>query len=97
MDPQAFKGQYDQMSVDDQKLFAELAGLKPPDQHTNSKLWLIVVTTFSLLLLGGTLMLFFLIRAEDSTEVIGPIVTAALGVLAGLLAPSPVQESKSGN
>jgi hypothetical protein len=51
---------------------------------------LIVVSAFVVLLVGGAYLLFVLVQDGDSTEVIAPIVTGALGVLAGLLAPSPV-------
>ena len=61
----------------------------PPAKYVGP-LWLIVVLGFVVLLLVGTWMLYDLIQSDDSTDVIVPIVTAALGVLAGLLAPSPV-------
>lgn len=54
-------------------------------------LWLSVVGAFVVLLLGGAFLLYLLVQEDKSTEVIGPLVTGALGVLAGLLAPSPVK------
>lgn len=74
-------------------VIAKSRGLKDPSQKATDTLWLIVVLTFAIVLVGGTLLLFTLVREETSTEVIGPIVTGALGVLAGLLAPSPVQSN----
>jgi hypothetical protein len=59
-------------------------------------LWLMVVGAFIVLLLGGAFILYLLVRDGTSTEVIAPLVTGALGVLAGLLAPSPVQGSGTG-
>jgi hypothetical protein len=101
MDAGEFGRLYGELPEDEKrKVDAEIARARPlpsPPKSVVGALWLVVVCAFSLLLLGGTLMVFFLVRAGDSTEVVGPIVTAALGVLAGLLAPSPVQESKSGS
>lgn len=59
-------------------------------------LWLMVVGTFIVLLLGGTVLLYLLVRDQMTTEVIAPLVTGALGVLAGLLAPSPVRSGNGG-
>jgi hypothetical protein len=59
-------------------------------------LWLLVVGGFVVLMLGGALLVYLLIQDDKSTEVMAPLVTAAVGVLAGLLAPSPVQGSASG-
>jgi hypothetical protein len=55
-----------------------------------------VVGAFILLLIGGTVLLYLLVRDGTSTEVIAPLVTGALGVLAGLLAPSPVSGGGGG-
>jgi hypothetical protein len=49
-----------------------------------------VVGSFVFLLVGGTGALLGLILAGKDTKDILPLVTAAVGVLAGLLAPSPV-------
>jgi hypothetical protein len=59
-------------------------------------LWLMVVGAFIVLLLGGTVLLYFLIRDGVTTEVIALLVTGALGVLAGLLALSPVRSGTGG-
>jgi hypothetical protein len=67
--------------------------LPPPPQPYVGILWLMVVGTFVVLLIGGTFLLYLLVRDNVNTEVIAPLVTGALGVLAGLLAPSPVRDS----
>ena len=59
-------------------------------------LWLMVVGAFIVLLLGGTVLLYLLVQDQVTTEVIAPLVTGALGVLAGLLAPSPVRSGNGG-
>jgi len=61
----------------------------PPARYVGP-LWLMTVGAFVVLLVGGAFLLFLLVQDDKSTEVIGPLVTGALGVLAGLLAPSPV-------
>lgn len=63
--------------------------LPPPPASVTGALWLIAVGTFAFVLAGGLILIFILVYRSKSTEVIVPIVTAALGVLAGLLAPSP--------
>jgi hypothetical protein len=70
--------------------------LPPPPEKVVGPLWLIAVSAFAIVLVGGTLGLFLLIADDKETEVIVPLVTAALGVLAGLLAPSPATGSREG-
>lgn len=67
----------------------------PPPAYVGV-LWLMVVGAFIILLLGGTTLLYFLVRDGMTTEEIAPLVTGALGVLAGLLAPSPVRGGTGG-
>jgi hypothetical protein len=65
-------------------------GIGPPPPAYVGPIWGIVVVTFAVVLVGGLWILYSLVQDAKSTEVIVPIVTAAVGVLAGLLAPSPV-------
>jgi hypothetical protein len=83
---------FDSLSDDQKEEFAAYAvqALKPATQRTTDTLWLIVVSAFTTLMLGGVLLVFVLILEDHDTSVILPFVSAALGVLAGLLAPSPV-------
>jgi hypothetical protein len=63
--------------------------LPPPPKEFVGWLWLLAVGAFSVLMVGGAFLLYLLSTDDKSTEVIAPLVTGALGVLAGLLAPSP--------
>ena len=84
-------GQYHSLSPNDQKKAAqEIRGLPAPPPSYIGPLWIIVVCAFTLLLLGGTFLLYLEVKDKSSTTVVAPLVTGALGVLAGLLAPSPV-------
>lgn len=69
----------------------QVQSLPAPPTTIVAVLWVMVVGAFVLLLVGGTIGLFILIDGGKSTEVVYPLVSAALGVLAGLLAPSPIQ------
>ncbi len=67
----------------------------PPDKYVGP-LWLMVVGAFVVLLVGGALLLFLLVQDDKSTEVIGPLVTGALGCWPVCLprVPSPAQNSR---
>ena len=94
---EAVKAGFDALPADQKKEVADYAvqALKPATQRTTDILWLIVVGAFTTLMLGGVLLVFVLILRGDDTSVILPFVSAALGVLAGLLAPSPVTGSST--
>lgn len=86
----AFQG----LSEAEQRLAAQtISALPTPEGPVVAKLWLIVVGSFAVVLVGGLLLVFLLVQDGKSTEVVAPLVTAALGVLAGLLAPSPMTGS----
>jgi hypothetical protein len=57
-------------------------------------LWLIVVSAFVIVLVGGGWLLYDMSKNEQDTSVILPIITTVLGALVGLMAPSPVQGKK---
>jgi hypothetical protein len=63
----------------------------PPGSKANVRIWYIIVFALSFALVGGMVMLFVLIMASKPTEVIVPLVTAGLGAIVGLLAPSPMK------
>ena len=67
-----------------------IRALPTPEGPVVAKLWLIVVGSFAIVLVGGLFLVYLLVQDGKSTEVVAPIVTAAIGVLAGLLAPSPI-------
>jgi hypothetical protein len=79
------------------KAFAEISVRALPELPDKwvGPIWLLVVGAFVALLLGGAVLMFILVLDDKDTEVIGALVTGALGVLAGLLAPSPVQPKGS--
>jgi hypothetical protein len=89
------KHQFDALSVDAQKQVAEYAvqSLPPPSQSEVNNLWLLVVWTFAILLVGGAAAVVLMTLLGKDPKDLLPLVTAALGVLAGLLAPSPVQKN----
>ncbi len=88
---------YEELPEDEKKkAAAAIAASRPlpdPPQNLVGPIWLMTVGAFVALLLVGTILMFVLVLDGKSTEVIGPLVTGALGVLAGLLAPSPVANS----
>jgi predicted permease len=65
-------------------------GIGPPPQSLVGPIWLIIVVAFVILLVGGFGGVAFMTYIGKDPKDILPVVTAALGVLAGLLAPSPV-------
>lgn len=68
------------------------AGLERPTGLWANILWLMIVASFCVILVGGGLILYFMSRDQQDTTVVVPIVTTVLGALVGLLAPSPVQQ-----
>ena len=64
--------------------------LGKPSTAVVDYLWRLVVWTFAILLVGGAAAVVAMtVFGRDPKDLL-PLVTAALGVLAGLLAPSPV-------
>jgi hypothetical protein len=67
-------------------------GLPAPTGRVGDALWLIVVSAFVIVLVGGGWLLYDMSKNGQDTSVILPIITTVLGALVGLMAPSPVQE-----
>jgi hypothetical protein len=65
-----------------------------PSTGVASALWVIVVSAFVIVLVGGGWLLYDMSKNEQDTSVILPIITTVLGALVGLMAPSPVQGRK---
>jgi hypothetical protein len=65
-----------------------------PSTGVASALWVIVVSAFVIVLVGGGWLLYDMSKNEQDTSVILPIITTVLGALVGLMAPSPVQGKK---
>ncbi|WP_141113358.1 hypothetical protein [Chromobacterium haemolyticum] len=72
----------------------------PPDQVTANSLWKWIVITFLLVIVGSAIMLAILSTKQIvdgdtyiiKGETILTIFTTAVGFIAGLLSPSPVQK-----
>lgn len=77
-----------------------IQGLPPPDPDTASRLWLIVVFSFALVVVFCAAVLGFGVTSKlepDATyavkgDTILTVFTTVVGFLAGLLAPSPVSK-----
>ena len=72
-----------------------------PTQRARDRLWLIVVTAFAVVLVGGFVTLalgVFLTPAQNGVkpELILTTFTSVVGFLAGLFVPSPVSRNDSG-
>jgi uncharacterized membrane protein (DUF4010 family) len=86
-------GQYRQLTQTEQvKAAAAIRELPAPPPRYVGPLWIMVVSAFIVLMLGGAFLLYLQVKDKSSTTVIAALVTGALGVLAGLLAPSPVSD-----
>jgi hypothetical protein len=72
-----------------------LQGLPPPPARDVVSLWYLIVGAFVVLLLGSGLVLYFEVKAGNPTSVFEALATGALGALAGLLAPSPVDPRRT--
>ncbi len=74
-----------------------LTGLQgtPPQARDVVSLWYLIVSAFVVLLLGSGLVLYFEVKAGNPTSVFEALATGALGALAGLLAPSPVDPRRT--
>lgn len=80
-------------AADKKEVAAAVRALEPPPASMLGWLWLIIVGSLAIALLGGVLLVYFLIQDDKSTDVVAAITTGALGALIGLIAPSPVQSN----
>lgn len=67
----------------------QIAGLPKPSRNFLGAVWIILMITLALVVLGGGWLVFQLVDNGKDSEVIVSSVSAALGGLIGLLAPSP--------
>lgn len=80
------------MPREDQKFVAgEVQSLHAPTSKVNDAIWLIVVLTFTVIAIGGLAAVIAMVWKGKSIDVVAPFVTLAIGILGGLLAPSPVK------
>ena len=86
-------GEFESLPAKERAIAAQeirVRALPDPPTPWVGPLWFLIVSAFVVVLVGGGFLLYLLVQDDKNTEVIGPLVTGALGVLAGLLAPSPV-------
>ena len=88
-------GAFSTLSQEEQQQVARVISMPPPPAPFVGWLWLMIVGAFVVLLVGGAFLVYLLIQSGKATDVIAPFVTGALGVLAGLIAPSPAQAGQS--
>lgn len=87
------KGVEDLSPEERKELRETVIGLGPPPKEYVGPLWMTVVISFAILLVGSASAVFALVLLDKEPGPLIPFVTAALGVLAGLLAPSPATRS----
>lgn len=84
------------LSLSDQKEVAKLPALDKPTQPVNDHIWLIIIVGFVIVLVGSFLAvasaILFKLGTADSLLT---VFTTVAGILAALLAPSPIKNSGS--
>ena len=80
------------LSAQDQRNAAQQLGLRPGRQVTDV-IWMIIVTSFALIVLGSfiALAVAVLIDGKLSGDLLLTVFTTSTAFLAGLLAPNPTQ------
>ena len=80
-----------------QEVVQQARVLPPPGQKTSDRIWTIIVSSFSIVLVGAFLALGSIavgLAAKGSvSDVMLTVFTTAAGFLAGLLSPSPITSS----
>src|SRR5438094_829439 len=77
------------MSESDRAEVQQRLGLAPPGKATTDQIWLIVVGTFCVALLGAALTLAFAVIRKIDAPALLTVFTTTTAFLAGLLSPSP--------
>ena len=97
-DTQQVVREYLDLSAEEKRVAKEAlersGAIPPPSDTWSNILWLMIVTAFVVVLVGGSFLLYDMSKNEQDTSVILPIITTVLGALVGLMAPSPVQGKK---
>ena len=90
-----------QMSPKDRRDVINQAGLRSPGQEASDTLWLIVVSSFAVVLVGAFLSLAVGVlvlkksAADAELQILLTVFTSAVAFLAGLLTPGPAHSSQS--
>jgi hypothetical protein len=90
----------DNLSSEDRKEVVRQAGVPSPGQEAADRIWRIIVTSFSIVLVGAFLALAlvatgtveWLFGKAGTDDVMLAVFTTAAGFLAGLLSPSPLAD-----
>jgi uncharacterized membrane protein YeaQ/YmgE (transglycosylase-associated protein family) len=84
--------QYSQLTEREKKDFQRQAGLIPPPTGQDlAMVWKIVLGILGAVIVIGILLTYLLRSAEKDADVFVGFVSAALGAIIGLIAPSPAQ------
>jgi hypothetical protein len=83
---------YESLSDSERAEFRANVGvsLPAPTPPAANVLWVLVIVILGIVAIGGGLLAFSLIKDGKNAEAIVGFVSAALGAIIGLLAPSPV-------
>jgi uncharacterized membrane protein YozB (DUF420 family) len=90
-----------QMTPGDKQTVIDQAGIRSPGQKASDTLWLIVVFSFAIVLVGAFLCLaigvlvFNKSAADAELQILLTVFTSAVAFLAGLLTPGPVHSGGS--
>jgi uncharacterized membrane protein YozB (DUF420 family) len=90
-----------QMAPKDKQATIDQAGIRSPGQKASDTLWLIVVLSFAIVLVGAFLCLaigvlvFKKSAADAELQILLTVFTSAVAFLAGLLTPGPAHSSSS--
>lgn len=88
-----------QLGPKDKQAALNQAGIRSPGQKASDTLWLIVVLSFAMVLVGAFLSLaigvlvFNKSAADAELQILLTVFTSAVAFLAGLLTPGPVHSS----
>jgi uncharacterized membrane protein YozB (DUF420 family) len=90
-----------QLSPKEKNAVMAQAGLRSPGQKASDNLWLIVVSSFAIVLVGAFLSLAIGVlvlkksAADAELQILLTVFTSAVAFLAGLLTPGPAHSSQS--
>ncbi len=85
------------LNSQEQETVLNQAGIKSPDQKSSDRLWLIIVLSFAIVLVGTFLSLAFGVlvlrksAADAELQILLTMFTSAVAFLAGLLTPGPTR------
>ena len=92
-------GGLNQLGPKDKQATIDQAGIRSPGQKASDSLWLIVVFSFAIVLVGAFLSLaigvlvFKKSAADAELQILLTVFTSAVAFLAGLLTPGPAHSS----